>query len=232
MARYFNGIRIKGSRNESHQHPAPPAHDLARALRARCGARRLLGPDCRQRPSHPAPRREDRRGGRRRGRRRDRQAARSSSTRILTSRSSTATRTSSATTARPSSSRAPSRWRTSRSSDDALSDRYGVRVVRDTIVGLDADRRTVVAVGEKGRYAYDKLIVCARHRAALRRHPGLLLGAELAATKMPSGWIAGPQTQLLADQLEAMPQGGTLLPRRTARCRTAARPAPTSAPRS
>ena len=54
---------------------------------------------------------------------------------------------------------------------DALSDRYGVRVVRDTIVGLDADRRTVI--GEKGRYAYDKLIVS----------PGieLVIGGEKAA---------------------------------------------------
>lgn len=88
---------------------------------------------------------------------------------------------------------------------DALSDRYGVRVVRDTIVGLDADRRTVI--GEKGRYAYDKLIVSPGIELLYEGIPGY--SAELAATKIPSGWIAGPQTQLLADQLKAMPQGGT-----------------------
>ena len=88
---------------------------------------------------------------------------------------------------------------------DALSDRYGVCVVRDTIVGLDADRRTVI--GEKGRYAYDKLIVSPGIELLYEGIPGY--SAELAATKIPSGWIAGPQTQLLADQLKAMPQGGT-----------------------
>ena len=88
---------------------------------------------------------------------------------------------------------------------DALSDRYGVRVVRDTIVGLDADRRTVI--GEKGRYAYDKLIVSPGIELLYEGIPGY--SAELAATKIPSGWIAGPRTQLLADQLKAMPQGGT-----------------------
>ena len=35
--------------------------------------------------------------------------------------------------------------------------------------------------------------------------------AELAATKIPSGWIAGPQTVLLAKQLQAMPEGGTFV---------------------
>ena len=110
---------------------------------------------------------------------------------------------------------------------DALSDRYGVRVVRDTIVGLDADRRTVI--GEKGRYAYDKLIVSPGIELLYEGIPGY--SAELAATKIPSGWIAGPQTQLLADQLKAMPQGGTSASSHRL-IRTAARPAPTSAPRS
>lgn len=86
-----------------------------------------------------------------------------------------------------------------------LADRYGIRVVQDTITGLDADRRLVV--GERGRYAYDKLIVSPGIELLYDRIPGY--SAEIAATKIPSGWIAGAQTQLLADQLKAMPQGGT-----------------------
>ena len=34
---------------------------------------------------------------------------------------------------------------------DALHERYGVKVVRDTIIGLDADRKTVI--GKTSRYA-------------------------------------------------------------------------------
>lgn len=89
--------------------------------------------------------------------------------------------------------------------DVTLIDRYGIRVVQDTITGLDADRRIVA--GERGRYAYDKLIVSPGIELLYDRIPGY--SAEIAATKIPSGWIAGAQTQLLADQLKAMPQGGT-----------------------
>ena len=63
--------------------------------------------------------------------------------------------------------------------------------------------------GEAGRYAYDKLIVS----PGIELHYDMLEGysRESAETKIPCGWIAGSQTELLARQLCAMPQGGTFL---------------------
>lgn len=90
---------------------------------------------------------------------------------------------------------------------DALSDRYGIKVVQDTVVGLEAEKKTVV--GERARYPYDKLIVSPGIELLYDRVPGY--SAELAETKVPSGWIAGPQTALLAKQLQSMRQGGTFL---------------------
>lgn len=90
---------------------------------------------------------------------------------------------------------------------EALSSKYGVKVVQDTVVGLDANRRVVQ--GARASYAYDKLIVS----PGIELHYDKLEGysREIAETKIPCGWIAGPQTQLLAQQLQAMPQGGTFL---------------------
>lgn len=90
---------------------------------------------------------------------------------------------------------------------DALKSKYGVKVVQDTVTGLDPDRKEVV--GEAGRYPYDKLVVAPGVELLYDAVPGY--SAELAATKIPSGWIAGPQTVLLAKQLQAMPEGGTFV---------------------
>lgn len=90
---------------------------------------------------------------------------------------------------------------------DALAANWGVRIVRDEAVGLDADRRRVI--GAAGTYDYDTLIVSPGIELLYDRLPGY--SAELAETKIPSGWIAGPQTALLARQLQSMRQGGTFL---------------------
>lgn len=90
---------------------------------------------------------------------------------------------------------------------DKLASDYGVKIVQDTVVGLDADRKTVI--GQAGKYAYDKLIVAPGIELMYEEIEGY--NAELANTKIPSGWIAGAQTDLLRRQLEAMPQGGTFL---------------------
>lgn len=90
---------------------------------------------------------------------------------------------------------------------DALKSKYSIKVVQDTIVGLEAEKKTVV--GEHARYTYDKLIVSPGIELLYDKLPGY--SAELANTKIPSGWIAGPQTQLLANQLQSMRQGGTFL---------------------
>ncbi|MDD3608650.1 MAG: FCSD flavin-binding domain-containing protein [Halothiobacillaceae bacterium] len=91
---------------------------------------------------------------------------------------------------------------------DALKSRYGVEMLIDTVVGFDPDKKTVSTAGGKS-LAYDRLIVS----------PGIELKYEaiegyseaIANTKVPSGWIPGAQTQLLADQIKSIPKGGTFL---------------------
>ncbi|MFC7411249.1 FCSD flavin-binding domain-containing protein [Hydrogenophaga atypica] len=91
---------------------------------------------------------------------------------------------------------------------DALNNTYGVNFVFDTVTGFDPVSRTVSTAG-KQHIAYDRLVVS----------PGieLLYGAyegyseAVARSAVPSGWIPGEQTALLAKQLQGMRQGGTFV---------------------
>ena len=91
---------------------------------------------------------------------------------------------------------------------DALKNTYGVNFVFDTVTGWDPVKRTVSTAG-KQHIAYDRLVVS----------PGieLLYGAyegyseAVARSAVPSGWIPGEQTALLAKQLQGMRQGGTFV---------------------
>jgi sulfide dehydrogenase [flavocytochrome c] flavoprotein subunit len=86
--------------------------------------------------------------------------------------------------------------------------RYGVKAVFGEIVGVDRDTKQV-AMADGTRVPYDRLIVS----------PGVDLvydaiwgySEEAAATVMPHGWHAGPQTELLRRQLNALPQGGRII---------------------
>lgn len=85
--------------------------------------------------------------------------------------------------------------------------RYGVDVVIDTVVGIDPVKKTVQTAGGKG-FDYDACVVS----------PGVAFkwGAidgydEATAESIPHAWYAGPQTQLLRRQLEAMPRGGKVI---------------------
>ena len=83
----------------------------------------------------------------------------------------------------------------------------GVRVVNDEATGVDAQARTVTLKGG-AKLNYDKLVISPgielRHEAV----PGYSLAASEA---MPHAWRAGAQTMLLRRQLEAMPNGGTVI---------------------
>ena len=84
--------------------------------------------------------------------------------------------------------------------------KHGVTVVQDTVTAIDATGRKVSTKGGKS-FSYDRCIVA----------PGISFRDNIegydaaAAEKFPHAWKAGPQTALLRKQLEAMPDGGTVL---------------------
>ncbi len=86
-----------------------------------------------------------------------------------------------------------------------LRDEYGVNIVQEKVIGLDATKREVST--ESGtKIGYDRLIVAPGIDFRWDAIEGY--SQEASTTTMPHGWKAGPQTLLLKQQLEAMPQGG------------------------
>jgi sulfide dehydrogenase [flavocytochrome c] flavoprotein subunit len=89
----------------------------------------------------------------------------------------------------------------------ALRRKHGVTVVHDWARALDPDRKTVALAGG-ATLGFDRAVVS----------PGIdfrwdaVEGASPEASeRLPHAWRAGPQTLLLRRQLEAMPDGGTVL---------------------
>ncbi|MEE9493526.1 MAG: FCSD flavin-binding domain-containing protein [Gammaproteobacteria bacterium] len=84
--------------------------------------------------------------------------------------------------------------------------KHGVTVVHDLVTAIDAKGRKVTTKGGKS-FSYDRCIVA----------PGISFRDDIegydaaAAEKFPHAWKAGPQTALLRKQLEAMPDGGTVV---------------------
>lgn len=83
----------------------------------------------------------------------------------------------------------------------------GVNVVHQLAAGVDAERKTV-RLADGQNLQYDKLLLS----------PGIdfrwnaIEGYDEAASQLaPHAWKAGPQSTLLKQQLEAMPDGGTFL---------------------
>ena len=100
----------------------------------------------------------------------------------------------------------------------ALSQRHGVRRVRDEVTAIDtAARRVRLARGADLRY--DRLIVAPGVDVSYDSLPGLS-GAG-ARQRVLHAWRAGPQTLALRRQLEAMPDGGVFaihIPKAPYRC--------------
>jgi sulfide dehydrogenase [flavocytochrome c] flavoprotein chain len=84
--------------------------------------------------------------------------------------------------------------------------RTGVRVVHDTVAGIDAPNRRVRLRGG-GFIACDRLIVAPGIRFLFGQPEGY---DEQATLSVPHAWQGGPQTRLLAQQLRAMRDGDTL----------------------
>ncbi|WP_006786475.1 FCSD flavin-binding domain-containing protein [Thiorhodospira sibirica] len=88
-----------------------------------------------------------------------------------------------------------------------LQDKYGVRVVRDRAIAIEADKHQVRLAGGT-TLNYDKLVVS----------PGIDFRFDAVAgynkedaQRIPHAYQAGEQTVLLRKQLEAMPDGGTFI---------------------
>lgn len=86
--------------------------------------------------------------------------------------------------------------------------RRGINMVKDAVVAIDTDKRTVKTRGGS-TIGYDRLVIA----------PGIELMTDTikgykeaeSAGKVVHAWKAGVQTALLRKQLEAMPDGGTFL---------------------
>ncbi|MCB2016212.1 MAG: FAD-dependent oxidoreductase [Hydrogenophaga sp.] len=101
---------------------------------------------------------------------------------------------------------------------DNLGKRHGVKVVRDMVASIDADKRTV-KLASGGVLPYDRLIVSPGIDFMWETLPGM--AKEGAKDKVLHAWKAGPQTVALRKQLEAMPDGGVYalaIPRAPYRC--------------
>jgi sulfide dehydrogenase [flavocytochrome c] flavoprotein subunit len=90
---------------------------------------------------------------------------------------------------------------------EALARRYGIAVIHEAAAAIDPEARTV-RLQNGATLPYDRLVVA----------PGIAFkyGAidgydEAAAQMMPHAWIAGTQTMLLRQQLEAMEDGGVFV---------------------
>lgn len=91
---------------------------------------------------------------------------------------------------------------------DTLRSKYGIRFVFDTVTGFDPVARTVSTAGQQ-KIGYDKLIVSPGIQLMYAAYAGY--SEQVARTAVPSGWIPGEQTALLAKQLQSMRRGGTFV---------------------
>jgi NADPH-dependent 2,4-dienoyl-CoA reductase/sulfur reductase-like enzyme len=91
------------------------------------------------------------------------------------------------------------------SSYDALSAKHGVTVVRDKATAIDAQKK-IVALQNGANISYDKLVLSPGVDMVFDSIEGLQ--AANASGHILQAWKAGPETQNLRKQLEAMPDGG------------------------
>jgi sulfide dehydrogenase [flavocytochrome c] flavoprotein chain len=84
--------------------------------------------------------------------------------------------------------------------------RRGVQYLKDNVVSIDPHARRARLAGG-GQLAYDRLVVASGIRF-LWGHPAGY--TEAASLRMPHAWQAGAQTQILAAQLGALPDGGVV----------------------
>jgi len=91
---------------------------------------------------------------------------------------------------------------------NTLKSRYGVNLIQDRATEINyAAKKLKLAKGDV--IAYDKLIVSPGPDFKYEAVEGY--SKALAEGDFPAAWHAGPQTLKLRDQIDALPQGGTVL---------------------
>jgi len=90
---------------------------------------------------------------------------------------------------------------------ETLADRYGIKVIHDFAVKIDPVGKTVWLKSGLGM-PYDRLVVSPGITFQFDAIAGY---TEAASEIMPHAWTAGPQTQLLRAQLDAMDDGGVFV---------------------
>jgi len=88
---------------------------------------------------------------------------------------------------------------------DNLTKRHGVKVIKDRVNTIDADKR-IVKLANGTELSYDRLIVSPGVDFMWESLPGMNKAG--AKEKVMHAWKAGEQTTTLRKQLEAMPDGG------------------------
>lgn len=100
---------------------------------------------------------------------------------------------------------------------DMLQRHHGIQWVHDQVTAIDPERRKLTLL--RGELSYDRLVLAPGVDFDYSAWPEL---AEASArADLPHAWKAGPQTQLLRKQLEAMPDGGVFaisIPKAPFRC--------------
>ena len=98
----------------------------------------------------------------------------------------------------------------------SLSSRYGVLVKQASVLSVDTTQR-LVTLTDNSVLSYDRLVVA----PGIEFMDAYGLVANDYATSTPHAWQAGPQTTLLAQQLQGMSNGGTFvmsIPKAPYRC--------------
>ncbi|MCA1998393.1 MAG: NAD(P)/FAD-dependent oxidoreductase [Hyphomicrobiales bacterium] len=90
---------------------------------------------------------------------------------------------------------------------DKLASAYGIRHVRQWATAVDRSKREIV-LADGSRLGYDRLVLAPGIDLKYDSVPGWGKDAEEV---MPHAWLAGPQTQLLRRQLDAVKDGGVIV---------------------
>ncbi|MDD2744397.1 MAG: FCSD flavin-binding domain-containing protein [Rhodocyclaceae bacterium] len=101
---------------------------------------------------------------------------------------------------------------------DGLKNKWGVRVIQDEVVAVDAVKRSI-SLKAGGAMSYDRLVLSPGIEFMYDQIPGL--NNANAQSKILHAWKAGPQTVALRQQLESMKDGGTYaisIPKSPYRC--------------